>query len=122
MIFFVGTTLLAIVMLVTFLRRLEPDARMAAIAVGAILGGAIGNLIDRLVYGEVIDFIDVHLWGGRTWPTFNLADSFIVVGVALLIAEIFTEEAAVRRAAEGDAAEPGEPVIDPPPDAARSDS
>ena len=90
MFFFVGTTLVAIGLLIVFFRRLEPDARLSAVALGCILGGAIGNLIDRLAYGEVIDFLDVHLWGGYTWPTFNLADSFIVVGVIILIAETFT--------------------------------
>ena len=93
MIFFVGTTLIAIGLLVMFFRRLEPEARLASVALGSILGGALGNLIDRLLYGEVIDFLDVHLWGGYTWPTFNLADSFIVTGVAILMVEIFfTEE------------------------------
>lgn len=89
MIFFVGTTLVAIALLITFFRRLEPNAGLSALALGAILGGAIGNLSDRLVHGEVIDFIDIHLWGGYTWPTFNLADSFIVTGVAILMVEIF---------------------------------
>lgn len=92
MIFFIGTTLLAIGLLIVFYRRLEPGARVSAAALGMILGGAVGNLIDRIVYGEVIDFLDVHLWGGYTWPTFNLADSFIVVGVAILIVEIFVGE------------------------------
>jgi len=89
MIFFVGTTLVAIGLLIAFFRRLEPNAGVSALALGSILGGAIGNLIDRLVHGEVIDFLDVHLWGGYTWPTFNLADSFIVMGVAVLMVEIF---------------------------------
>ena len=89
MIFFVGTTLVAIALLIVFFRRLEPEARLASVALGCILGGALGNLIDRLAYGEVIDFLDVHLWGGYTWPTFNLADSFIVTGVAILMIEIF---------------------------------
>jgi signal peptidase II len=88
MVFFIGTTLLAIGLLIVFFRRLEPQARLSALALGAILGGAIGNLIDRLYYGEVIDFLDFHLWGGYTWPTFNLADSFIVVGVGILMLEI----------------------------------
>ena len=47
-----------------------------------ILGGAVGNLIDRILYGEVIDFLDFY-WSGFHWPAFNLADSFITVGVAL---------------------------------------
>jgi len=89
MFFFIGTGLLAIALLIVFYRRLEPQARLSALALGSILGGALGNLIDRVAYGEVIDFLDFHLWGGYTWPTFNLADSFIVVGVAILMLEIF---------------------------------
>jgi len=89
MAFFITTTLVAVVLLGFFYRRLEPGARLAAMSLGMVLGGALGNLIDRLLHWEVIDFIDVHLWGGYTWPTFNLADSFIVVGVALLVAETF---------------------------------
>ena len=89
MLFFVGTTVVAIVLLILFYRKLEPDERLTALALGVILGGATGNLIDRIVSGEVIDFIDIHLWSGYTWPTFNIADSCIVVGVGLLIAEIF---------------------------------
>jgi len=89
MFFFIGTGLLAIGLLIVFYRRLEPQARLSALALGSILGGALGNLIDRVAYGEVIDFLDFHLWGGYTWPTFNLADSFIVVGVAILMLEIF---------------------------------
>jgi len=88
--FFIGTTCVAIVLLLVFYRRLEPNARLASVSLGIILGGAIGNLIDRVIYAEVIDFLDVHLWGGYTWPTFNLADSWIVVGVMLLILETFS--------------------------------
>ena len=91
MVFFIGTTVLAIVLLVVFYRRLQPEERLSAVSLGAILGGALGNLIDRVVYTEVIDFLDVHLWGGYTWPTFNLADSWIVVGVGILMIEMFLE-------------------------------
>lgn len=90
--FFIGSTVLALILLVVFLRRLEPEARLSAFALGSIMGGALGNLIDRLVYGEVIDFLDVHLWGGYTWPTFNVADSAIVIGVAILMIEIFLHD------------------------------
>lgn len=88
--FFIGATAVAVLLLLAFYRRLEPEARLAATALGAILGGAVGNLIDRALHGEVIDFLEFHLWGGYTWPTFNVADSFIVVGVAVLLVEIFT--------------------------------
>lgn len=99
--FFIGATVVAIGLLVIFFRRLESSVRFAAFALGGILGGAVGNLIDRLVYGEVIDFIDVHLWGGYTWPTFNLADSFIVVGIVLLVIDIFAENDGERAGPSG---------------------
>ena len=68
--------------------------RLFACALALILGGAIGNVIDRIVYGHVIDFLDFH-WGGWHWPAFNLADSAIVGGAALLILD---ELLRVRRA------------------------
>ncbi len=61
-----------------------------AIGFALIFGGAIGNLIDRIVHREVIDFLDFHI-GSYYWPTFNLADSFIVVGVGVLLLEMFFE-------------------------------
>ena len=57
---------------------------VTAAAAGLIAGGAIGNLVDRLRFGAVTDFIDLH-WGAAHWPTFNLADAAIVCGVALLL-------------------------------------
>ncbi len=89
MVFFIGTTLIAIVLLLVFYRNLESEEVLPATALGVVLGGALGNLTDRLRYGEVVDFLDVHLWGGYTWPTFNVADSAIVIGVTLLVLEIF---------------------------------
>ncbi len=90
-VFFLGTGLLAIILLLAFFRRLEPGQLLSATAIGAVLGGAIGNLTDRLLYGEVIDFLDFRLWGGYVWPTFNMADSWIVVGVGVLMLEMFLE-------------------------------
>jgi signal peptidase II len=91
-IFFIGITGIAILMILSFYRRLAPGDRLSALALGLILGGAIGNLIDRIRLGEVVDFLHFRLWGGYTWPDFNLADSFIVVGVALLVLELFASE------------------------------
>ena len=68
--------------------------RLFSLALALILGGAIGNVIDRIVYGHVIDFLDVH-WHGWHWPAFNVADSAIVCGATLLIVD---ELARVRRA------------------------
>ncbi|MCR9070889.1 MAG: signal peptidase II [Alphaproteobacteria bacterium] len=55
---------------------------------GAVIGGAIGNVIDRMLYGAVVDFIDVH-YGGWHWPAFNIADSAITLGVGLLLLDAF---------------------------------
>lgn len=62
--------------------------RLAGLAYGLILGGAVGNLIDRLRLGHVIDFIDIGLRGWR-WYTFNLADAFIVIGIIVLLGREF---------------------------------
>ncbi|MCP4908485.1 MAG: signal peptidase II [bacterium] len=90
-VFFLGTGCLAIVLLLLFLWKLEPGQWLAAIAVGGVLGGAVGNLTDRVLYGEVIDFLDFRLIGGYVWPTFNMADCWIVGGVGILMLEMFFE-------------------------------
>jgi signal peptidase II len=72
------------VALVLWLKRLPSAQRAIAIALAAILGGALGNVIDRIRLGHVIDFIDVY-YRGWHWPAFNLADSAITLGVTILI-------------------------------------
>ena len=89
MTFFVGATVLAIGLLIVFLVRHEEEDRLTPLALGLVMAGAVGNLIDRIAYGEVVDFIDVHLWAGYIWPTFNVADSAIVLGVFFLLFEVF---------------------------------
>jgi signal peptidase II len=58
------------------------------LGLGAVIGGAVGNVIDRVLYGAVVDFIDVH-YGGLHWPAFNIADSAITLGVGLLLLDAF---------------------------------
>lgn len=65
-----------------WLRQNPP--RLVAWALGLVIGGAVGNGIDRLVYGAVVDFVHLH-WGGFSWYVFNVADCAIVVGVVLLL-------------------------------------
>jgi len=72
----------AAVLLGAWLRRERSAA--AAAGLGLIIGGAIGNALDRAVYGAVVDFVLLH-WGGWNWYVFNIADAAIVVGVALLL-------------------------------------
>ena len=82
--FFVALTIGVSIFLLAWLRRLTAHDGRTALALALILGGAIGNLIDRLVYGYVIDFLDVY-YADWHYPTFNLADSAIFVGACLLI-------------------------------------
>lgn len=63
----------------------------AAVGIGLIIGGAMGNLIDRLQYGAVVDFLDLYAWDTH-WPAFNLADSAITVGAAVLILDSLFEK------------------------------
>lgn len=58
--------------------------RLLAAGLGLVVGGAVGNVVDRVRFGAVVDFLDLH-WGGFHWPAFNVADSAITVGVVLLI-------------------------------------
>ena len=68
--------------LVIWLRRVE--TRLLAAAIGLVIGGALGNVIDRFRYGAVVDFLDLH-WDDFHWPAFNLADAAISVGVVVLL-------------------------------------
>jgi signal peptidase II len=90
--FFPLMTIFALGLIVSMFRQLAPRDRLASFALGFVLGGASGNLLDRFRHGEVVDFLHVKLWNGYSWPDFNFADSFIVVGVALLIYEMFASE------------------------------
>ena len=77
------------VVLVVWLKRLKPQETWLAVALALVLGGALGNLVDRVLFGHVIDFILVH-WQNRWYfPAFNLADSAITVGAFMLIIDMF---------------------------------
>lgn len=71
--------------------------RLTAISLGLMLGGAAGNLLDRLTYGHVIDFIDVRYSDSLVWPTFNVADSSLVLGVGVLLVALWLEERRLRQ-------------------------
>lgn len=86
-IFFVLVTLLAIGMILYYLVKSRTEQPSLVFALSLILSGALGNLIDRLRFGEVIDFIDVY-WGSHHWPAFNVADAAISVGAMIMIWEM----------------------------------
>jgi signal peptidase II len=97
---FVALTLVAVGLILSFFRQLPSEDWISASALGLILGGAVGNLLDRLLRGAVVDFLrfDLQVF---TYPDFNVADSAIVVGVAILL---------LRRSAWTDGTEPQRPA------------
>jgi signal peptidase II len=82
--FFLVVSCIAVGVLLAFVRRIQPGQRWLLVALGAILGGALGNLLDRMISGQVTDFLDFH-WRGYYWPAFNVADSCITVGMVILL-------------------------------------
>ena len=87
--FLIAVSVLAIAFICIMLKRLRANETGLMCALALILGGAIGNLIDRLVYGEVTDFLDVY-WTEYHWPAFNIADSCITIGVAITLYFLLT--------------------------------
>ena len=85
-----GISAVVSIVLLIWLARLLKTEKVMAWALALILGGAVGNLIDRVIYGHVIDFIQVH-WKNAYFPSFNIADAAITVGTILLLWATFTE-------------------------------
>lgn len=89
--FFGLVSLIAAIVILVVVVRLEPNQRLATVAFSAILGGAIGNFIDRMRFNYVIDFIDNYV-GNTHWPTYNIADIGITVGVGFLLYEMLLKK------------------------------
>ena len=89
--FFLGISAIAAIAILWYLKRLDAYSRWQYLALGLIFSGAIGNMIDRARLGEVIDFLYVH-WYNHFWPAFNIADSAICVGVAIILICTWQEE------------------------------
>ena len=103
-IFFLSVPLIAVVVIFFMLKTTPAEDRVQVYALSAIAGGALGNYVDRLKHGFVVDFLDFHFKHHYTWPAFNIADSAIVCGVialgGLIIRDMKREKAA-KAAAEG---------------------
>ena len=87
--FFIAIAIVVSAVLVKLIR--DSHKRTEALAYSMVLGGAFGNVIDRVFGGYVVDYLDFH-WQSRHWPAFNLADVFIVLGVAMILVTSFTAE------------------------------
>jgi len=84
----IGFSIIAVIVVLAMLWRAGRTLSLTGIALALILGGAIGNLYDRLRFSHVVDFLEVHIVHYH-WPDFNIADSCIVIGACLLLIEIF---------------------------------
>jgi len=87
---FTAISIVAVLFIIYYRARHRQMRLLPSVGLACILGGAVGNLIDRLRLGMVVDFLDFH-YGGNHWPAFNVADSAITIGVALMILEIVTD-------------------------------
>jgi len=96
--FFIFVTIIALIAILVSLYKMRDEQRLAVASLGLIFSGAVGNLIDRIRLGEVIDFLDVY-WQTHHWPAFNVADSAICVGVALLAIDMIIEDRREKRLA-----------------------
>ncbi|MBI4127006.1 MAG: signal peptidase II [Deltaproteobacteria bacterium] len=97
--FFYGVAVIAVVILVAYFRSLDGERKLETIAISLIVGGVVGNIIDRVRFGEVIDFLSLHIrhrvihgrlfgqsiWIPLEWPAFNVADSAITIAMILLL-------------------------------------
>ena len=82
-------TIATLVIILLFLHHLSSTSILTIMSAGLILGGALGNLIDRIRFGYVTDFIDIHLHNFFHWPTFNVADAAVVIGIFTLIYSLY---------------------------------
>jgi len=89
--FFITISSVATLVILWYVRRVPSEKTWQLLALGLIFSGAVGNLIDRIRFGEVIDFLDVH-WYNYHWPAFNIADSAICVGVTIMLICSWHEE------------------------------
>lgn len=89
--FFIALGVAVSVMLLVWMWRTPRGDKLLPVALALILGGAVGNLIDRVINGYVVDFIHAH-WGAAYFPAFNVADSAITIGAALLVLDAFRDK------------------------------
>jgi signal peptidase II len=99
--FFIALALVVSIVLMVWLRRIKPGQTILAIGLSLVLGGALGNVIDRVMHGYVVDFIYFH-WNDWYFPAFNIADSAISVGAACLLLDAFRESGHEKKKGSND--------------------
>lgn len=101
--FFIIVSILAVIVIGVLLYRTPGSQRFLIVALALIVGGAVGNLIDRIAYGWVIDFIDWHMRRDYTWPTFNIADAAITVGIVMMALDMLRKSIAGEQSDKAEA-------------------
>lgn len=106
--------LAAFVLVIFYLRKTEPEQRRFQVALGMVGGGAIGNLIDRIAFGGVTDFLvfDLGFWPFNPWPAFNIADAALVVGVGLMAIDMVRPAQSATAATASQPSQPSQPSND----------
>lgn len=99
--FFYVITLIVIVGIIIYIQRAAKDKWLMGLSLGLMLGGAIGNFIDRVIRKEVVDFIHTFIFG-YNFPVFNIADSALVIGVILLMIQMFRDERETKEKTYGE--------------------
>ncbi|WP_141431261.1 signal peptidase II [Bacillus sp. 03113] len=94
--FFYLITVVVIIGIIYYIQKAAKGKRLLGVALGMMLGGAIGNFIDRVVRKEVVDFINTYIFG-YDFPVFNIADSSLVIGVGLLMIQMLKEEREAKK-------------------------
>ena len=84
---FIGFSIIAIIAILIFFHQTPPENKIVRVGLILIFSGAIGNMIDRILYQEVVDFLDLFV-GSYHWPAFNIADSCITIGVLLMFVDL----------------------------------
>jgi signal peptidase II len=106
--FLAGMAVLAVVLIVGYASRVPADRRMLQTALTVTMGGILGNFVDRLASGYVTDFIEFHIKESFHWPTFNVADTAISVGIGLLLLDTVKNPDPSEKAANGTVPQAGE--------------
>lgn len=95
----------AVIVIIVYGRRMPSDRKLLQLSLAIMIGGILGNFADRIIRGYVVDFIDFHIQSSFYWPTFNVADSAITIGIALLLIDTIKspshEEVAEQPAVDG---------------------
>jgi signal peptidase II len=98
---------LAVIVIVIYAARMPSSRLLLQVALALTMGGILGNFVDRIMHGSVVDFIELHIGESFHWPTFNVADSAITVGIALLLIDTLKNPESEQDLPQAGSPEPG---------------